>query len=48
MDQISMLVWETLIETTATTIATTEWAMYEIAKDPKRQVYFISLIYWSE
>ncbi|KAM7280598.1 hypothetical protein ACFE04_007732 [Oxalis oulophora] len=36
-DQISMLVWETIIETADTTMVTTEWAMYELAKDPSRQ-----------
>lgn len=37
MDQITMLLWETVIETADTTMVTTEWAMYEVAKDPKRQ-----------
>lgn len=46
MDQISMLLWETVIETADTTMVTTEWAMYEISKDPTRQVHFNSLIYW--
>ncbi|XP_038898390.1 ent-kaurene oxidase [Benincasa hispida] len=36
-DQISMLLWETIIETSDTTLVVTEWAMYELAKDPKRQ-----------
>ncbi|GMN72080.1 hypothetical protein TIFTF001_051932, partial [Ficus carica] len=36
-DQISMLLWETIIETSDTTLVTTEWSMYELAKDPKRQ-----------
>ncbi|KAL5558171.1 hypothetical protein UlMin_034382 [Ulmus minor] len=36
-DQISMLLWETIVETADTTLVTTEWALYEIAKDPKRQ-----------
>lgn len=40
MDQITMLLWETVIETADTTMVTTEWAMYEVAKDPKRQVCF--------
>lgn len=35
--QISMLVWETIIETSDTTMVTTEWAMYELAKSPKLQ-----------
>ncbi|XP_022139822.1 ent-kaurene oxidase, chloroplastic [Momordica charantia] len=38
-DQISMLLWETIIETSDTTLVVTEWAMYELAKDPKRQDY---------
>jgi ent-kaurene oxidase len=36
-DQISMLVWETIIETADTTMVTTEWAMYELAKNPSLQ-----------
>lgn len=32
-----MLIWETIIETSDTTSVTTEWAMYELSKDPKRQ-----------
>lgn len=35
--QISMLLWEPIIETSDTTLVTTEWAMYELAKDPMRQ-----------
>lgn len=35
--QIGMLVWETIIETSDTTMVTTEWAMYELAKNPKCQ-----------
>jgi ent-kaurene oxidase len=37
-EQITMLVWETIIETSDTTLVTAEWAMYELAKDPNRQV----------
>lgn len=33
-----MLVWETIIETSDTTMVSTEWAMYELAKDQERQV----------
>lgn len=33
-----MLVWETIIEAADTTLVTTEWAIYELAKDPIRQV----------
>ncbi|KAF2324429.1 hypothetical protein GH714_013965 [Hevea brasiliensis] len=35
--QISMLVWEAIIETSDTTLVTTEWAIYELAKNPKCQ-----------
>ncbi|KAL9260071.1 Ent-kaurene oxidase, chloroplastic-like protein [Drosera capensis] len=35
--QLAMLVWETIIESSDTTVVTTEWVMFEIAKDPKRQ-----------
>ncbi|XP_060199528.1 ent-kaurene oxidase isoform X2 [Lycium barbarum] len=35
--QILMLLWEAIIETSDTTVVSTEWAMYELAKDPKRQ-----------
>ncbi|KAL6005916.1 hypothetical protein ACLOJK_039961 [Asimina triloba] len=36
-EQLIMLVWETVIETSDTTLVTTEWAMYELAKNPKYQ-----------
>ncbi|RDX67266.1 Ent-kaurene oxidase, chloroplastic, partial [Mucuna pruriens] len=36
-DQTYMLIWETIIETSDTTLVTTEWAMYELAKDKTRQ-----------
>ncbi|KAE8659072.1 Ent-kaurene oxidase [Hibiscus syriacus] len=36
-EQITMLVWETIAETSDTTLVTTEWAMYQLAKDPTRQ-----------
>jgi ent-kaurene oxidase len=32
-----MLVWEAIIEAADTTSVTTEWAMYEVARDPNRQ-----------
>ncbi|KAJ4824036.1 hypothetical protein Tsubulata_007432 [Turnera subulata] len=35
--QIRMLIWETIIETSDTTMVTTEWAIYELAKSPKLQ-----------
>ncbi|TYI75597.1 hypothetical protein E1A91_D06G017200v1 [Gossypium mustelinum] len=38
MDQLAMLLWETIIETADTTLVTTEWAMYQLAKDTIRQV----------
>nr|KJB63786.1 hypothetical protein B456_010G015900 [Gossypium raimondii] len=37
MDQLAMLLWETIIETADTTLVTTEWAMYQLAKDTIRQ-----------
>ncbi|TQE05165.1 hypothetical protein C1H46_009144 [Malus baccata] len=36
-EQITMLIWETIIQTADTTLVTTEWAMYELAKDQKKQ-----------
>ncbi|KAK7349088.1 hypothetical protein VNO77_06170 [Canavalia gladiata] len=36
-EQLYMLLWETIIETSDTTLVTTEWAMYELSKDKKRQ-----------
>lgn len=36
-EEIAMLLWETIIETADTTLVTTEWAMYQLAKDPIRQ-----------
>ncbi|KAM3341955.1 ent-kaurene oxidase [Capsicum galapagoense] len=36
-NQILMLLWEAIIESSDTTMVSTEWAMYELAKDPKRQ-----------
>ncbi|XP_077212339.1 ent-kaurene oxidase 2-like isoform X1 [Tasmannia lanceolata] len=36
-EQISWLVWEAIIETSDTTLITTEWAMYELAKSSKYQ-----------
>ncbi|KAL7175533.1 hypothetical protein ACSBR2_029185 [Camellia fascicularis] len=35
--QVAMLLWEVIIETSDTTLVTTEWAMYELAKNPKLQ-----------
>ncbi|WVY89523.1 hypothetical protein V8G54_035037 [Vigna mungo] len=35
--EISMLLWETIVETSDTTLVTTEWAMYELSKDKTRQ-----------
>jgi ent-kaurene oxidase len=34
---LTMLVWEAILELTDTTSVTTEWAMYELAKKPKKQ-----------
>ncbi|XP_068652013.1 ent-kaurene oxidase 2-like [Aristolochia californica] len=36
-EQLTMLVWEAIIETSDTTLVTTEWAMYELAKNPECQ-----------
>ena len=38
-EQLIMLLWETIIETSDTTLITTEWAMYEIAKHKSKQVF---------
>ncbi|PSS17231.1 Ent-kaurene oxidase [Actinidia chinensis var. chinensis] len=35
--QMAMLLWEVIIETSDTTLVTTEWAMYELAKNPNLQ-----------
>nr|AUZ98413.1 ent-kaurene oxidase [Trachyspermum ammi] len=35
--QILMLLWEVIIETSDTTVVATEWAIYELAKDFRRQ-----------
>lgn len=44
MEQITIFVWEAILEAADTTLVTTEWAMYELAKHQNRQVPFISLI----
>ncbi|KAI4366406.1 hypothetical protein MLD38_022287 [Melastoma candidum] len=36
-DQITILVWEAIIEAADTTLITTEWALYELAKNPLKQ-----------
>jgi ent-kaurene oxidase len=36
-EQLTMLVWEEIIESADTTLVTTEWAMYELAKNPEKQ-----------
>nr|TKW22740.1 hypothetical protein SEVIR_4G247600v2 [Setaria viridis] len=36
-EQLLMLVWEAVIEAADTTLVTTEWAMFEIAKHPEKQ-----------
>lgn len=43
-EQICMLIWETIIETSDTTLVTTEWAMYELAKDRNRQVVCLYIL----
>ncbi|KAI3759007.1 hypothetical protein L6452_06580 [Arctium lappa] len=35
--QLLMSLWELIIETADTTMVTTEWAMYELSKNPKQQ-----------
>lgn len=45
--QILMLVWEAIIESSDTTLVTTEWAMYELAKDPEKQVKLLLSIFLS-
>ena len=37
-DQLIMLVLESIIEAADTTLVTTEWVMYELAKHPEKQV----------
>lgn len=46
-EQMIMLLWEPIIETSDTTLVTTEWAMYELAKDKNRQVdsFTLPLVY---
>ncbi|KAM0931665.1 hypothetical protein ACQ4PT_000172 [Festuca glaucescens] len=36
-EQLTLLVWESIIESADTTLVATEWAMYELAKDPEKQ-----------
>ncbi|KAI9113078.1 hypothetical protein K1719_015603 [Acacia pycnantha] len=36
-DQILVLLWEVIIEASDTTLVTSEWAIYELAKDKNRQ-----------
>eukprot|EP00257_Ricinus_communis_P000588 XP_002510288.2 ent-kaurene oxidase, chloroplastic [Ricinus communis] len=36
-EQIRMLIWETIVETSDTTMVATEWAIYELAKNPNCQ-----------
>jgi ent-kaurene oxidase len=36
-EQLTMMVWEAIIEAADTTLVTSEWAMYELAKKPKKQ-----------
>lgn len=37
-EQLTTLVWEAIIEASDTTVVTTEWAMFELAKNPECQV----------
>ncbi|KAG8094562.1 hypothetical protein GUJ93_ZPchr0012g19348 [Zizania palustris] len=36
-EQVTLLVWEAVIEAADTTLVTAEWAMYELAKNPEKQ-----------
>ncbi|XP_030513543.1 ent-kaurene oxidase, chloroplastic-like [Rhodamnia argentea] len=36
-EQIAILLWEVIIQASDTTLVTTEWALYELAKNPKYQ-----------
>uniref|UniRef100_A0A7N0TQ36 ent-kaurene monooxygenase n=1 Tax=Kalanchoe fedtschenkoi TaxID=63787 RepID=A0A7N0TQ36_KALFE len=38
-EQLRMLLWEVIIESSDTTLVTSEWAMYELSKDLNRQGY---------
>jgi ent-kaurene oxidase len=40
-EQLTMLVWEAIIEAADTTLVTSEWAMYELAKNPDIQASFL-------
>ncbi|XP_073306891.1 ent-kaurene oxidase-like [Primulina huaijiensis] len=42
--QILMLLWEAIIEASDTTLVTSEWAMYELSKDPDNQSRLLSEI----
>ncbi|KAK2992337.1 hypothetical protein RJ640_020330 [Escallonia rubra] len=42
-NEMLMLLWEAIAETADTILVTTEWAMYELAKDQKRQINTFSL-----
>ncbi|KAE8674738.1 Ent-kaurene oxidase [Hibiscus syriacus] len=36
-EQLAMLLWKTIIETSYATLVTTEWVMFQLAKDPTPQ-----------
>ncbi|KAM7518291.1 hypothetical protein LguiB_017253 [Lonicera macranthoides] len=42
--QIMMLLWEVIIETSDSMLVATEWDLYELAKNSKQQVFFLSLL----
>jgi hypothetical protein len=42
---LTMLVWEAILELTDTTSVTTEWAMYELAKNPEIQASSLLSLY---
>lgn len=37
-EEIMSLVWEAVIEASDTTLVTTEWAMFELSRNPNKQV----------
>lgn len=43
-EEIMSLVWEEVIEASDTTLVTTEWAMFEISKNPNKQV--VNFFFW--
>jgi ent-kaurene oxidase len=44
-EQLTMMVWEAIIEAADTTLVTSEWAMYELAKNPEIQASSLLSLY---